>query len=134
MNPNVIKFIIPWMVLAAIGFLTFTIAYLISPPKKGLLSYPSGSGWATPIIVTIFLAASLGWSFAVKAALTKKSTMTTFTTSITLVIAAIAAICLLAGSMEDGQIALIVGSLFLTIQCALIDGVGWNAKFILKQK
>lgn len=131
-DKNIINFILPFMGLAVLGFLTFFIGYLINPPEKGILAYLNG--YVTFILMTIFLGASIGWSFSVKKSVKKNASFASiFMTSFCLIVAAIAVILLLAGSFEAENIVLIVGMLFLTIQVVLNDGIGWNAIFLLQK-
>ncbi len=131
-DKNIINFILPFMFLALIGFLTFFIGYLIKSPEKGILSYLDG--WITVILMAIFLVSSIGWSYAVNKSVKKNASFASiFMTSFCLIMAAIAVILLLAGSFEAENIVLIVGMLFLTIQVVLNDGIGWNAIFLLQK-
>jgi len=131
-DKNIINFILPFMGLAVLGFLTFFIGYLIKSPERGLLNYLDG--WVTVILIGIFLGASIGWSYAVNKGIKKNASFASiFMTSFCLIMAAIAAILLLAGSFESENIVLIVGMLFLAIQVVLMDGIGWNAIFLLQK-
>ena len=130
-DKNIINFILPFMFLAVLGFLTFFIGYLINPPEKGLLSYLDG--YVTVILIGIFLGASVGWSYAVNKSVKNASFGSIFMTSFCLIVSAIAVILLLAGSFEAENIVLIVGMLFLAIQVVFNDGIGWNAIFLLQK-
>jgi len=131
-DKNIINFILPFMFLALIGFLTFFIGYLINPPEIGLLSYVNG--WVTVILMAIFLGASIGWSFSVNKAIKKNASFASiFMTSFFLILASIAVILMLGGSFEAENIVLIVGMLFLNIQVVFNDAIGWNAIFLLQK-
>lgn len=131
-DKNIINFILPFMGLAVLGFLTFFIGYLINPPEKGLLSYLDG--WVTVILMAIFLGTSIGWSFSVnKSVKNNASFASIFMTSFCLILASIAVILMLGGSFEAENIVLIVGMLFLNIQVVFNDGIGWNAVFLLQK-
>jgi len=131
-DKNIINFILPFMGLAVLGFLTFFIGYLINPPEKGILAYLDG--WITVILMAIFLISSIGWSYAVNKSVKKNASFASiFMTSFSLIVALIAVILMLAGSFESENIVLIVGMLFLSIQVVLNDGIGWNAIFLLQK-
>ena len=131
LDKNIINFILPFMFLAVLGFLTFFIGYLINPPEKGILAYLDG--WITVILMAIFLVSSVGWSYAVNKSVKNASFASIFMTSFCLVVSSIAVILMLGGSFEAENIVLIVGMLFLNIQVVFNDGIGWNAIFLLKK-
>tara|TARA_B100000963_G_scaffold346812_1_gene352448 strand:- start:315 stop:848 length:534 start_codon:yes stop_codon:yes gene_type:complete len=130
-NTNLIKFyFLPLMLVAAGGFLTYFIEYLIKPdPQKGLLSY----GFTHPLLLAILLLASTAWSiFQVRHVKTNQP-MYAILASTSLVVTAICSILLLAGTVEADESWLgVVGLGLFCLTTVINDGVVYNAKMIFE--
>ena len=122
-----------FQVFAAIGFVTYIIDLLIRDlPNKGIFK----NKYVLPILITLILLFSLLWSLYVQQYAKNKSTLMSYLTPISLVVTAISAILLFAGEFENPEHSKwynVLGLLFLCIVVVLLDAVGWNANFILKQ-
>lgn len=118
--------------LAAVGFLTFFINYMIEPvdDKQGLLSY---TPWVTPLILGILLLSCLIWGISVVQYMRNRSTWLKWVAVTSLVVTAIGALLLLAGYAEtkEPKWYVLLGLLLFSIVTVLADGVMWNARFIL---
>ena len=115
---------------AAVGFIAFLVTMTRRPPGRGVLRR-----WGLPVTVTVFLFASLLWATCVSQALKHRSRVLGVATSVCLVVAAVATIVMLAGVFEsdmtgaDAVVALVGITLLCTV-VVLLDGVGWNARWI----
>lgn len=124
-------------VVAALGFVLFLVAVTRAPPRVGVLSRPA----ALPVTLGVFLAASVAWPWLVRASRAEVGLGPYgFLTSVSLVVAAAAVVVLLAGTFEafeasDGEsegwrTAALWGAAAVALVVVLLDGVGWNARFL----
>ena len=130
MNALVKSYFLPLMLVAAGGFITYFIDYLIKPdPRKGLLSY----GFTHPILLAILLLASTAWSlFQVLHVKTSRPSYAILA-STTLVVTAICSILLLAGTVEADESWLgVVGLGLFCLTTVVNDGVVYNAKMLFE--
>ena len=117
-------------VLAAAGFIAFVGATALQPPRRGIMR-----GWGLPVAIAVLLVASGLWAPCVRHAMDHGSLAAAVGTSVCLVAAAVAALLMLAGVFESdmggvgGTVAL-VGIALLGVVVVLLDGVGWNARWI----
>ena len=118
---DVIKVLLVFQSLAAIGFLTAISSWIINPPSNGLM----GRSGALSSTLGVFLATAALWPWMVHMnypALTVGSLLGT----------AAASIALLAGAIEEDNPKwwIVWGTLQLSACTVLGDGVMWNAKYI----
>lgn len=133
-RPDVRHMFYAFWVLAAAGFLFYTMnAAFGEPPVNGagLFSYAPGIRAG---LIGVVLAASILWSvFVVAYARSEpRSTVYKILTVACLLVVAVAALLLLAGEAERGASwYVILGLMLFALVPVLVDGVMWNARFIL---
>ena len=115
------------MALAAAGFCAVTAWYctLASLPQKGLLKHE----WVMPVLFSVILLASAGWSFAVALAPTSR-----WLVALLLVLVAASSILLLAGVMEADvrKWWAVLGAVAFAATTVLNDGVGWLSNYLVR--
>jgi len=118
--------------LAAIGFITWTIHYCTRPEpyKSGLFSY---SRAFVPILITVLLLSAIGWSIGTVLHARRPNKGTAALTSGSLIVTALCSLLLLAGQLESETPVwyAILGLLLFCLVTVLGDGVGWNSRFLL---
>lgn len=133
LKPDSVKIIIPFQILAMIGFITF-IYYCLkeeTQPKKGILTYLNGNFLA--LLLFIFFISSTFWTYTTKFYLDKNifSFRNAIFPSLTLIVSAICAILMTAGAFEANmKKEAIISVLLFSFVVVLIDGVGWNSKLL----
>lgn len=120
-------------VLAAAGFLWYLGSTIFAKNQPadaaGLFSY---GDWIRPVLVASLLVTSAAWSFFVYQWFHTQKTVYKVLTSTSLVITAGCTILLLAGEAEAGaEWHRILGLLCFALVAVLVDGVMWNARFVL---
>tara|TARA_X000001036_G_C20316384_1_gene658580 strand:+ start:72 stop:623 length:552 start_codon:yes stop_codon:yes gene_type:complete len=136
------KFIIPWMFIAAIGFLMYwwTILYSVDVSVIENLRWPWGESdgkGANRLLLTycVFMIPSMLWLESTQFHMNNEYSWTPFLVIGILTLASIGNIMfgLLAYSAyEDGvegASTMLLGSVMLSIQCIFLDGILWNVKF-----
>lgn len=121
---EVIYLLVVFQIFAVIGFIVAIGSWMITPPKKGIMS-----GMMLFITVAVFLLSAALWPLAAYFELPIIVVMS-------LIITGLASILLLAGSIEEENVQLyrVIALLFLCVTTVLGDAVLWNANYILKQK
>ena len=118
-------------ILAAVGFVTWLISYCTKKNgyRSGLFSYGAA---VVPLIVTVLLASSIGWSIGTYLHVRQPSVGTAALTSGSLILTAVCSILLLAGELEAQKPTWfgVLGLMFFCLVTVLGDGVGWNARFL----
>lgn len=128
MHPSHIKVCIVFQVLAALGFLLVCTYLLQHPPSErtGLFGYLQG--YATFLLILVFLLGSIAWPFL---------TVYKYATAsvVSLLCVAMSSIGLLAGCTEARSPAwALLGALAVCIVTVLQDGVMWNAMYIRSRR
>ena len=137
LDPSLVASVAVTQVFAGVGFLAFLGSCLAAPPRRGVLAYLGG--WALPLTVGVFLAASVAWPWCARWALGAPGVPVAYgSTALSLTIAAAACIVMVAGMFEasgrgrTGTMGL-WGAANLAFVVVLLDGVGWNARFLAQQ-
>jgi len=138
-----VKFIVPWMFIAAIGWLIYwwTILYSVDASVIEQLRWPwqdtsDGKG-ANRLFLTycIFLIPSMLWLESTLFHINNEYSWTPFLVIGVLTLASIGNIMfgLLAYSAYqddlEGAKLMLAGSIMLSIQCVFLDGILWNVKY-----
>ncbi len=136
------KFIIPWMFIAAIGFLIYwwTILYSVDASVIDNLRWPWGESdgkGANRLFLTycVFMIPSMFWLGSTQFHIDTDYSWTPILVIGILVLAAIGNIMfgLIAYSayLDDleGAKTMLAGSIMLSIQCILLDAILWNVKY-----
>ncbi len=136
------KFIIPWMFIAAIGFLIYwwTILYSVDESVISDLHWPWGESdgnGANRLLLTycVFMIPSMFWLESTSFHMNNEYSWTPILVIGVLTLAAIGNIMfgLLAYSAYqdgvEGAGTMLVGSIMLSIQCIFLDAILWNVKF-----
>ena len=109
-------------ILAAIGFITYTIDYLARPT-------PPAKKWAVPILYAVLLGSALGWGLASGPAIQgrfSKPLVVLF-----LVMTAAASLGLLILELTDTtRWYTVLGLIMLCVVTVFIDAIGWNIGFL----
>ena len=133
-SQNIQYMLYPLMGLAAIGFVTFIIQYLLNNNNftSGLFSYHK---FIVPILVGILLLASICWSICVMYYVRQPSIILKTLTSICLIVVAICSVLLLAGYTEsqNPKWYVILGLIAFCVVTVLNDGVIWNSKMLTQK-
>ena len=133
LSQNIQYVLYPLMFLAAIGFVTFIVQYLINNNfTTGLFSY---NKFIVPILIGILLVASIGWSICVMYYVRRPSTILKTFTSICLIVVAICSLLLLAGYTEsqNPKWYVILGLIAFCVVTVLNDGIIWNSKMLTQK-
>jgi hypothetical protein len=122
MSTPLIYTLVVFQILAAAGFVTAMINWVISSPTTGVFGdHP----WLLPATVAVFLAAATTWA---PATFYKVHWLVVGG----LVVVAVASILLLAGAAEEipQRWWIVAGLLLFNLVTVLADGVIWNAVYI----
>jgi hypothetical protein len=136
------KFIIPWMFIAAIGFLMYwwTILYSVDASVIDALRWPWGESdgnGATRLLLTycVFMIPSMLWLESTEFHANTEYSWTPLLVIGILTLVSIGNIMLglLAYSAYqddiEGAKIMLAGSIMLSIQCIFLDGILWNIKY-----
>lgn len=121
MDPQVVKVLVVFQVLAAIGFCLAVTSWIVQPPIGGVMGAP----WAVPVTLAILLATAIAWPLALYHD-------RRWLVVLSLVGTAVCTILLLAGSIEEVSPRwwVVLGFLLLGLVTVLADAVVWNANYI----
>lgn len=120
-------------VFAALGFLWYVGSTVLGPQVPDTMGLFSHGVWVRPLILGILLLSSAAWSGFVYKWIRTPSTPFKVGTSASLIVTALCTILLLAGEVEtNAPWHKILGLVFFAATTVLVDGVVWNAKFLVK--
>lgn len=126
-----VKCIIPLQLLAAAGFVYLVVSLFPGDPDETLPRWLRRA--ALPLVV-VFLVASIVWPFAVQASLEHGSPFATALTVGSLVVVAATSLAFVVGAFQSAKPGMIMASLALATIVVLVDGVGWNVRFLTDNK
>jgi hypothetical protein len=121
LDESVVKLLIFFQVLAAIGFLMAILTWIIAPPVGGVLD----PWYALPTTLLFFFITAIIWPFATHFEIE-------WLVVLSLIGTAICTIVLLAGSVEENNPRwwVVLGLMLLSIVTVLSDAIIWNANYI----
>ena len=123
LDEKVIRLLVVFQLLAAVGFIIGIGAWILEPPSSGIMGR---NYWILPLVLSLFFVFVVTWAPA---------TFYNFPWAVvlSLVGTAITSILLLAGSIEEDRPRwyIVLGLILLSIVTVLSDAVLWNAKYIL---
>lgn len=123
------------MVAAAVGFLLWAFHYVQRRPESRTNGIFKGR-FSLEALVIVALLGSIMWSVVVFLSVTRYPTSRAlkYLTSASLIVVAVASLLLLAGTFEDGVSPTYALAGIISFSCCtvLIDGVGWNSRWILR--
>ena len=122
-----VKCIIPLQLLAAAGFVYLVMSLFPGEPDE---TVPRWLRCAALPLIVVFLVASIVWPFAVRASLEHNSTVATALTVGSLLVVAATSLAFVVGAFQSAKSGMILASLALAIIVVLVDGIGWNARFL----
>ena len=133
-NPNIVKLLIPFQILAGIGGVYWYQHIRKNKQTTGLLSYEIFNNKMSDVLVLVFLIGSILWPISLlqKDLLEKKTMTKSLICCSGLFMAAIAGIMLQAGSFESNNISglALLGITLFNTTVVLNDGIGWCARLL----
>lgn len=116
----IIKMLIGFQVMAAVGFIAAIVSWIACPPIGGI-----ASNGRLPWIVVLFVTSAIIWPIALYYKVNWLVILSLISTAIGSILLLIGAVC------EDSpRWWVVIGFLMLNIVTVLADGVMWNALFI----